>query len=60
MSSRQLNLKTGRMVDIDGHVDDRGICYYGYAVEYIDGSWVCLANIDGTLCRVEVKINVQT
>lgn len=43
-------------IDIDGYVDERGIKYLGKAVRQEDGTWQCLANVGGALCRVEVKI----
>lgn len=42
-------------IDIDGYIDERGIQYLGNAVKQEDGTWQCLANVGGALCRVEVK-----
>ena len=42
-------------IDVDGYVDERGIQYLGKAVKQEDGTWQCLANVGGALCRVEVK-----
>lgn len=53
---KQLELKTGRVVDIDGHVDARGIEYIGKATELVNGMWRVLANVRGALCVVEVKL----
>lgn len=57
---KQLNLKTGRTYDIDGYVDAKGIKYIGSAWELMDGTWLCLANVGGALCRVQVKISFHT
>ena len=43
-------------IDIDGYVDAKGIKYIGKATKGQDGKWVCLANVAGTLCQVEVTI----
>jgi hypothetical protein len=37
-------------------VDATGIRYVGKAVRAFDGRWLCLANVGGTLCRVEVTV----
>lgn len=43
-------------VDVDGHIDEKGIRYIGKALKQPDGTWICLADIGNSLCRVEVKI----
>lgn len=44
-------------IDVDGRVDEKlGICYIGKAMKTFDGRWLCLANVQGALCRVEVRI----
>jgi hypothetical protein len=55
----QLELRTQTEFDVDGHVDAKGIRYIGKAVLMGDGTWRCLANVGGALCRVEVKITFQ-
>jgi len=45
-------------VDLDGVVDEKkGVIYIGEATQQFDGTWCCLANVDGALCLVEVKIS---
>ena len=51
----QLEGKVRLEIDVDGYVDERGIQYLGKAVKQEDGTWQCLANVGGALCRVEVK-----
>lgn len=54
----QLELpRTGRRVDLDGHVDAKGVRYIGEAFEQWDGSWRCLADVGGALCIAEVSIH---
>ena len=58
----QLELKTGRVFDIDGHVAETRygqIRYIGKAYELVTGVWRCLADVRGMLCRVEVKIHLE-
>lgn len=43
-------------VDLDGHVDARGVKYLGKALRQPDGLYICLADVNGCLCRVEVRI----
>lgn len=44
-------------LDIDGHIDARGIRYIGKASkQFSSGKWKCLANVNGQLCLVEIKI----
>lgn len=47
-------------IDLDNHVDDKGIRYIGKAWRQPDGSWRCLAEVGGALCLVEVKITLPT
>lgn len=43
-------------IDVDGVKDPkRDITYIGKATK-VDGKWICLANVEGTLCRVEITI----
>lgn len=44
-------------VDLHGRVDARGIRYIGKAVRTKAGSYVCLADVEGCLCRVEVTLS---
>ena len=44
-------------IDVDGLVDtSTGIRYIGKAMKDFDGCWVCLADVGGALCRVEVSV----
>lgn len=44
-------------IDVDGLFDEStGICYIGKATKTFDDRWLCLANIGGALCRVELTI----
>ncbi len=43
-------------VDVDGRYDSAGVRFLGKARRQKDGSWICLADVHGALCRVEVKI----
>jgi hypothetical protein len=47
-------------LDVDGIVDARGIRYIGKAAKHNDGTWTCLADVGGALCRVEVTISWRT
>lgn len=47
---------TRREIDIDGYIDRKGIRYLGKAVQVFDGTWRCLADVNGCLCRVEVSL----
>ena len=48
-------------IDLDGVVDPKtGIQYLGKAVRMPDGTWRCLANLGGCLCRVEVSIKSES
>jgi hypothetical protein len=47
-------------IDLDGQIDeDRHIEYMGKAIKLPDGIWVCLAAVQGCLCRVEVSFRQQ-
>ena len=47
----------GNSINVDGMTDEgRGIQYWGKATKQPDGTWQCLANVQGALCRVEVEI----
>ena len=44
-------------IDVDGLIDESiGIQYIGKATKTFDGHWLCLANVGGALCRVEVTV----
>lgn len=43
-------------IDIDGHVDAKGILYMGKALKMPNGMYRCLANVGGALCVVECRI----
>ena len=45
-------------LDVDGVVDDKGMRFIGKAKKQPDGTWVCLANVGGALCQVEVRITI--
>ena len=40
-------------IDLDGHVDGRGIQYVGKAAKQADGTWKCIAIVDSALCVVK-------
>lgn len=44
-------------IDVEGHVCARGIRYLGKAAKQPDGKYICLADVGGALCRVEVSIH---
>lgn len=46
-------------LDLDGLVDQKGVEYIGKAVQQPDGTWICLANVNGALCRVQVTVHPQ-
>lgn len=50
---------TPMVVDVDGHVDPRGIRYVGKAHRQPNGKYVCLADVGGALCRVEATITFE-
>ena len=44
-------------LDVDGMADpNHNITYIGKATKMEDGTWRCLANVEGALCLVEVNI----
>lgn len=44
-------------IDINGVIDETtGIRYIGKAAKGFDGRWLCLADVCGALCRVEVSV----
>ena len=44
-------------IDVDGVFDEStGIRYIGKAMKDFDGRWLCLADVGGALCRVEVSV----
>jgi len=45
-------------IDLDGHVDAKGIRYIGKAKRQENGKYLCLADIHGALCRVEVTLTL--
>jgi hypothetical protein len=45
-------------LDLDGCIDEKGIRYIGQATRRPNGQWVCLADVNGCLCLVEVKIRL--
>jgi hypothetical protein len=45
-------------LNLDGHIDERGIQYIGRATRRSNGQWVCLADVKGCLCLVEVSVKI--
>jgi hypothetical protein len=43
-------------VPVDGLTDGPGIEYWGIAKRQLDGTYQCLANVHGSLCRVEIRL----
>jgi hypothetical protein len=43
-------------IDLDGRIDEKGIRFFGKATRRADGKWVCLADVGGALCLVEIRI----
>lgn len=43
-------------IDLDGHVDAKGVRYIGKAARQPDGTWRCLADVAGCLCIVELRV----
>jgi hypothetical protein len=44
-------------IDVNGMIDEAtGIEYIGKATKTFDGHWLCLANVGGSLCRVELTV----
>lgn len=50
-------MPTPLTVDVDGHIDRRGIRYIGTAHRQPDGKYIALADVEGCLCRVEVTLS---
>jgi|HubBroStandDraft_2_1064218.scaffolds.fasta_scaffold105994_2 hypothetical protein len=46
-------------IDLDGHVDSKGVNFIGKAKRQSDGTWRCLADVGGCLCVVEVRIRPE-
>lgn len=48
-------------VSVDGMRDDvRGVECWGRATLQWNGTWHCYANVNGSLCIVEVKLNFES
>ncbi len=45
-------------VDLDGHVDRRGVRYIGKARRGANGLYTCLADVEGCLCWVEMSLTL--
>lgn len=45
-----------KLVDLDGHIDAKGIEYIGKASLQANGLYKCMAVVEGCLCIVEVKL----
>jgi len=45
-------------LNMDECIDEKGIRYIGLATKRPNGQWVCLADVEGCLCLVEVKIRL--
>ena len=44
-------------LDLEGYADERrGVQYMGRATKQENGKYVCLANVNGALCTVEVSV----
>lgn len=43
-------------LDVDGMTDSSGVRFIGKARRGPAGTWTCLADVGGALCRVEVRI----
>jgi hypothetical protein len=43
-------------LNLDGMIDDNGVRYIGSAMRRPSGQWVCLADVNGCLCLVELKL----
>lgn len=46
-------------IDLDGHVDSKGVKFIGKAKRHSDGTWRVLADVVGALCLVEVRIRPE-
>jgi hypothetical protein len=45
-----------KRLDLDGQIDEKGIRFIGEAIQRPNGTWVCLADVLGCLCLVEVTV----
>jgi hypothetical protein len=57
---KQLHLRLSKPLefDVDGLVDrTHGVKLIGKALEQFDGTYICLADVHGALCRVEVRLS---
>jgi hypothetical protein len=56
-NSKQRLLDARRAIDVDGIISSAdGIRYIGIAELQPNGKWICLADVRGEFCRVEVRI----
>jgi hypothetical protein len=46
-------------IDVDGYVDRKGVRFIGKAKRQPDGTYLCLADVGGALCRVEAHISLR-
>lgn len=58
-SRQQVTFDDVTEIDLDGHVDGKGVRYIGKANRHPDGTWRCLADVGGALCLVEVRIRPE-
>jgi hypothetical protein len=58
MEQLELRLANPREVDVDNMVS-KGVRFIGKAIEMWDGTWRALADVDGCLCRVELKVTFK-
>ncbi len=57
MEQLPLRLSKPLEFDVDGLVDRTyGVKLIGKALEQFDGTYICLADVHGALCRVEVRL----
>ena len=45
-------------LNLDNMIDEKGIRYIGSALKRPNGQWVCLADVEGCLCLVEVRLRL--
>jgi len=45
-------------LNLDNMIDEKGVRYIGSAMRRPSGQWVCLADVNGCLCLVEVKLRL--
>jgi hypothetical protein len=57
----ELNPELPERVSVDGLKDSKrpSIEYWGVATRQANGRYICLANVDGLLCQVEVTISPE-